>query len=60
MDAGTEVALGTNVVDATVGEVLNLGPETRYELTLDGGERLAVREPRDGTDRARERGDPSA
>jgi putative spermidine/putrescine transport system ATP-binding protein len=57
VDAGTEVASGTNVVDATVGEVLNLGPETRYELTLDGDERLAVREPRGGSGRARQRGD---
>ena len=57
VDAGTEVASGTNVVDATVGEVLNLGPETRYELTLDGGERLAVREPRRVSGRARQRGD---
>jgi putative spermidine/putrescine transport system ATP-binding protein len=46
-----------NVVEATVGEVLNLGPDTKYELTLEGGQRLAVREPREGSGRALARGD---
>jgi putative spermidine/putrescine transport system ATP-binding protein len=51
------VPSGANVADATVDEVLNLGPDTRYELVLDGGQRVAVRESRDGERRALERGD---
>ena len=48
---------GANVVDATVGEVLNLGPDTKYELTLEGGQRVAVREPRERSGRELQRGD---
>jgi putative spermidine/putrescine transport system ATP-binding protein len=55
--SGGEVPDGANVVEATVGEVLNLGPDTKYELTLDGGQRVAVREPRAGSGRALQRGD---
>ena len=40
-----DATTGANVIDATVGEVLNLGPDTKYELTLEGGQRVAVREP---------------
>ena len=47
VDARSDAAPGSNVVDATVGEVLNLGPDTKYELTLEGGQRVAVREPRE-------------
>jgi putative spermidine/putrescine transport system ATP-binding protein len=57
VDAGGDVAPGANVVDAMVGEVLNLGPDTKYELTLDGGQRVAVRELREGSGRALQRGD---
>jgi hypothetical protein len=46
-----------NVLDATVGDALNLGPDTRYELALDGGQRVSVREPRQGDGRAMEHGD---
>ncbi len=37
--------------------MLNLGPDTKYELTLEGGQRVAVREPREGSGRALQRGD---
>jgi putative spermidine/putrescine transport system ATP-binding protein len=57
LDGGAEPVPGANVVDATVGEVLNLGPDTKYELTLEGGQRVAVREPREGSGRALQRGD---
>jgi putative spermidine/putrescine transport system ATP-binding protein len=57
LDAGAEVPPGANVADATVGDVLNLGPDTHYELVLDGGQRMAVREPRSGTGRAIAQGD---
>ena len=46
-----------NVIDAIVGEVLNLGPDTKYELTLEGGQRVAVREPRERDGRELKRGD---
>ena len=45
------------MIDATVGEVLNLGPDTKYELTLEGGQRVAVREPRERGGRELQRGD---
>ncbi|HEV8280796.1 MAG TPA: TOBE domain-containing protein, partial [Candidatus Limnocylindrales bacterium] len=48
---------GANVVDATVGDVLNLGPDTRYELVLDGGQRVSVREARRGDGRPMDHGD---
>jgi putative spermidine/putrescine transport system ATP-binding protein len=54
---GGEPTSGMNVLDATVGDVLNLGPDTRYELVLDGGQRVSVREPRSGDSRAMEHGD---
>ena len=37
--------------------MLNLGPDIKYELTLEGGQRVAVREPREGAGRSLERGD---
>jgi putative spermidine/putrescine transport system ATP-binding protein len=55
--ADASVPSGANVAEATVDEVLNLGPDTRYELVLDGGQRLAVRESRDGDRHALDRGD---
>jgi len=57
LDEGTTVPPGANVADATVGDVLNLGPDTRCELTLDGGQRVAVREARSGTARSLQLGD---
>ena len=57
VEQGTESSTASNVVDATVGEVLNLGPDIKYELTLEGGQRVAVREPREGAGRSLERGD---
>ena len=54
---GSEPGSGMNVLDATVGDVLNLGPDTRYELVLDGGQRVSVREPRGAEGRALEHGD---
>jgi putative spermidine/putrescine transport system ATP-binding protein len=52
-----EIPPGSNVVDATIGDVLNLGPDTRYEVLLDEGQRMAVREPRTGASPALEHGD---
>jgi TOBE domain len=37
--------------------VLNLGPDTKIELMLEGGQRVAVREPRFGAGRELQRGD---
>jgi putative spermidine/putrescine transport system ATP-binding protein len=48
---------GLNVVEATVDEVLYLGPDTKYQLALRNGQRMAVREPREGSGRELERGD---
>ena len=48
---------GANVAEATVDEVLNLGPDTRYELVLDGGQRVAARESRGSGPAALDRGD---
>ncbi len=48
---------GANVVDATVGDVLNLGPDTKYQLAIADGPRVAVREPREATGRELQRGD---
>ena len=57
MGAPGPAAPGANAIDATVGEVLNLGPDTKYELTLEGGQRVAVREPRERGGRELQRGD---
>jgi putative spermidine/putrescine transport system ATP-binding protein len=57
VNQGTEPPSGMNVLDATVGDVLNLGPDTRYELVLDGGQLVSVRQPRRGDGRAIEHGD---
>jgi putative spermidine/putrescine transport system ATP-binding protein len=42
---------GANVVDATVGDVIYLGSDRKYGLTLPDGQRVAVREPLDGVAR---------
>jgi putative spermidine/putrescine transport system ATP-binding protein len=48
---------GLNVVDATVDEVLYLGPDTKYQLALGSGQRVSVREPREAQGRELRRGD---
>jgi putative spermidine/putrescine transport system ATP-binding protein len=57
LDDGAADPAGADVAAATVGEVLNLGPDTRYELVLEGGQRMAVREPRGAAARAIGHGD---
>ena len=57
VDPSVDASPGANLVEATVGEVLNLGPDTKYELTLESGERVAVREPRERSGRELKRGD---
>jgi putative spermidine/putrescine transport system ATP-binding protein len=46
-----------NLVEATVDEVLYLGPDTKYHLALGTGQRIAVREPRESQGRELQRGD---
>jgi putative spermidine/putrescine transport system ATP-binding protein len=46
-----------NSLGATVDEVLYLGPDTKYQLALDDGQRLVVREPRETSSRELHRGD---
>jgi putative spermidine/putrescine transport system ATP-binding protein len=48
---------GLNVLDATVDEVLYLGPDTKYQLALASGQRVSVREPRESDGRELQRGD---
>ena len=48
---------GANVVDAAVGDVLYLGSDRKYGLTLADGQRAAVREQRDGDERVWATGD---
>ena len=48
---------GMNVVDATVGDVLYLGSDRKYGLTLADGQRAAVREQLDGDARQWASGD---
>ena len=43
-----EVPAGTNAVDAAIADVLYLGSDRKYELTMPDGQRAAVREQRDG------------
>ena len=50
-------ATGANAVDATVRDVLYLGSNRKYELTLPGGQIAAVRQPLGGDDRVWESGD---
>ena len=48
---------GLNVADATVDEVLYLGPDIKYQLALASGQRLTIREPRESDGRELQRGD---
>jgi putative spermidine/putrescine transport system ATP-binding protein len=52
-----EVPASSNVVEATVDDVLHLGSDRKYGLRLSDGQRAAVREPRDGAGRQWQRGD---
>lgn len=45
------VATGANEVEATVRDVLYLGSNRKYELTLPGAQAAAVRQPLGGGDR---------
>ena len=47
-----------NMIDATVDEVLYLGPDTKYQLALPSGQRISIREPREANGRELQRGDP--
>ena len=38
---------GLNTADATVDEVLYLGPDIKYQLALPWGQRISIREPRE-------------
>ena len=49
---------GMNTIDATVDEVLYLGPDTKYQLALPSGQRISIREPREADAREFQRGDP--
>jgi len=58
LDPSDEVpAAGMNSVDATVADVLYLGSDLKYELTLPDGQRAAVREQREGGERQWASGD---
>ena len=46
-----------NTLDVTVDEVLYLGPDTKYQLALPSGQRIAIREPREANARELQRGD---
>ena len=46
-----------SVVDGTVDEVLYLGADRKYGLRLADGQRVIVREQRDGNERVRARGE---
>ena len=48
---------GLNTADATVDEVLYLGPDLKYQLALPWGQRISIREPREIGARELERGD---
>jgi ABC-type Fe3+/spermidine/putrescine transport system ATPase subunit len=54
--AGGETA-APNSLEATVDEVLYLGPDTKYQLALEDGQRITVREPREASGRELHRGD---
>jgi putative spermidine/putrescine transport system ATP-binding protein len=57
LESSGDVPSGTNVVGATVGDVLYLGSDRKYGLTLVDGQRAAVREQLDGDARPWARGD---
>jgi spermidine/putrescine ABC transporter ATP-binding subunit len=48
---------GLNTADATVDEVLYLGPDIKYQLALPWGQRISIREPRELDARELERGE---
>jgi putative spermidine/putrescine transport system ATP-binding protein len=55
---GEAVTDGMNTLDASVDEVLYLGPDTKYQLALGSGQRISIREPREANARGLQRGDP--
>jgi putative spermidine/putrescine transport system ATP-binding protein len=57
LGAAEEVPPAMNTVEATVGDVIYLGPDRKYGLALPDGLRVAVREQRDGSERQWESGD---
>jgi putative spermidine/putrescine transport system ATP-binding protein len=57
VDPDNEVPPGTNAVAATIDDVLHLGSDRKYGLTLSDGQRAAVRQPRDGSGHDWNRGD---
>ena len=57
VDAASDGGPGMNLVDATVDEVLYLGPDTKYQLALENGQRIVVRELRERRGRELQRGD---
>ncbi len=57
VDGETASGGTTNLVEATVDEVLYLGPDTKYHLALGTGQRISVREPRESHGRELQRGD---
>jgi putative spermidine/putrescine transport system ATP-binding protein len=57
LEAASQPSPGANAVDATVADVLYLGPDTKYELDLADGGRATVRQPRAGGGREWQRGD---
>ncbi len=57
VDAASDGGPGMNLVDATVDEVLYLGPDTKYQLALESGQRIVVRELREQRGRELQRGD---
>ena len=48
---------GLNTTEATVDEVLHLGPDIKYQLALPWGQRVSIREPREADARELVRGD---
>ena len=51
LDPGEDIPTGMNAVDATIGDVIYLGSDRKYGLTLHDGQRAAVREQLDGSAR---------
>jgi putative spermidine/putrescine transport system ATP-binding protein len=48
VESGSDIPAGANSVEAAVTDVLYLGSDRKYGLTLPDGQRVAVRQQRDG------------
>jgi putative spermidine/putrescine transport system ATP-binding protein len=46
--SGSDIPAGANSVEAAITDVIYLGSDRKYGLTLPDGQRAAVRQPRDG------------